>query len=157
MARHFEELSNEIEEQVEELIERVLTRGGLELEHDKPLWGGNFRFRMPDQTETEMAMDEAGRDARGGLRDVLTRELLFSRIIMAKGLIAVDEVKMNESMSRRFLAGMQPTMVRVLFGQFVAIREAQSIILDRAADAVKKSLPGLDGEPNGDSQGKQDT
>lgn len=146
MTTMIDELSREQEEMLTELVERVIENGKLELEFGFEILGINFHFQMPDQGPTENAMDESGRDRRGRIRDGLTRDIMYQRIILSKSIMRIDEVEMNESMSRGFLSRVQPEVVQALFARYMAQREAFSILVSRAIDVIKKSQPDLSTE-----------
>lgn len=135
-----EKLTDEQEQRVEEFVESVLENGKVELEVVFEFLGSEFHFNMPDQTATEVAMDEAGRDARG-LRDELTRDVLFSRLILSKALASIDGYTFNEAMARRFYSRLQPGVVQTLFSKFVQQRELQSYAIVEALRLTKKSQP----------------
>lgn len=140
MPRYIDKLTEEQKQEVDELIERVLENGAIELEIEIEMLGSVFCFRMPTQKDTEEAMDEAGRDTHG-LRDAYTREVLFSRLILSKALISVDDVAFDEIMARSLLLRLQPGMIQALFLRFIAQREAHNLIISGSIERTKKSQP----------------
>ena len=150
-------LSEEESARLEELVGRVLTRGDIELEIEIEIMDTKFVFLMPDQQQTEDAMDEAGKDHRGYIRDVLSREIIFTRFIMAKAIVYIDEHEVNESLNRRLLAKMPPAVVQALFTRFAAERESQKLRVFRAVGLTKKLPPNSGTEQNGNSPEPQGT
>ena len=141
MSSRFDEISEEIEEQIDELVEDVLNRGPVALTGIIEILDSTVVVRMPTQLESENAMDAAGRDARGRIRDGMTRDIVFSRNILAKAIVEINGVPMTEQMSEKFLAKIQPTIVSVLMAEFANLRMLQSQVIQMSLNAAKKSQP----------------
>lgn len=148
MAKLMNKLTEEQEQIIDELIERVIENGAIELEMEAEVLGTSFRFKMPDQQTTEQAMEEAGRGMHG-LRDAYTREALFSRLILSKSLLSIDEYNFDEPMARSLFYKLQPGVVQALFSKMFTQREAQNLIISNSMSRIKKSQPNLDSEQDG--------
>jgi len=143
-----DKLTEEQEQIVDELIERTIENGAIELEMEAEVLGTSFRFKMPDQKITEQAMDEAGRNMQG-LRDAYTREAMFSRLILSKSLLSVDEYNFDEGMARSLFFRLQPGIVQALFSKMFTQREAQNFIISSSMSRIKKLQPNPDLEQDG--------
>ena len=146
MPSRFDEISEEIQEQVEDLVEDVLLRGPVALAGTIEVLDSIIEVRMPTQMETEDSMDAAGRDARGRIRDGMTRDMVFSRYILAKSIVKINGIEMSEQMSRSFLSKIQPPVVSVIMAEFANLRSLQSLVIQRSLVALKKSPPDPDSE-----------
>jgi len=148
MTKLMDKLTEEQESIIDELIERVIENGAIELEMEAEVLGTSFRFKMPDQRTTEQAMEEAGRGMQG-LRDTYTREALFSRLILSKSLLSVDEYNFDELMARSLFYRLQPGVVQGLFSKMFTQREAQNFIISSSMSRIKKLQPNPDLEQDG--------
>ena len=146
MPSKLDEISEEIETQIEALVEDVLSRGPVVLTGTIDILDSVIKVRMPTQAETEESMDAAGRDGRGRIRDGMTRDMVFSCHLLAKAIVEINGVEMTEKMSKSFLSKIQPTVVSVIMAEFANLRALQSMIIQKSLGALKKSSPDHDTE-----------
>jgi len=138
LSSRFDDLSEEIIEQVDELIDDVLSRGPVALNGTINILDSVIIVRMPTQQETEDAMDVAGRDSRGRIRDGMTRDMVFTHYILAKAIVEINGIEMEEKMSMLFLGKIQPTVVAIIMAEFANLRSLQSLIIQKSLSLIKK-------------------
>lgn len=138
----FEELDEQQQKQIEDLVREVLYKGPVELEADIRLLDSVVKVKMPDQYATEKAMERAGMTGDGHIRDGLTRDLIFSRLILEDAIVEVNGLKMDKQMNRLFLRKLQPGVIATIFTEYANVRERQNIVINKSIEAAKKSQPG---------------
>lgn len=141
MVSSFDELSKDQQEQVEQIVIEVLEKGPVELSGTFNVLDSIVKIKMPDQQETERAMSDAGTDGAGRIRDGLTRDMIFSRLILEQSIIEINGLEMNSSMNRQFLRRIQPNVVNTMFTLFADLRQRQNIVIAKSLKAIKKSQP----------------
>lgn len=127
-----EEVSGWTDAEIHALAMAMIEDNDIVTEHAIEVSGVEFTFRWLNMEETEKASRACERD------DMLTRELHWQREILSRAIIKVGGRPVAPLVIMRFLNAAPPPMVEKLYTEFVALRKAQGVALERIYAEIKK-------------------